>query len=63
METKEAIDILIANAVCCCYELNCMDHCPYYVEKEDELDFCKVDYESKLKEAVETIIKERKDAI
>ena len=40
-----------------------MDHCPYYVEKDGELDYCKVDYETKIKEAVETIIKERKDAI
>ena len=63
MDKKEAIDILIANAVCCCSELNCMDHCPYYVEKDGELDYWKVDYETKIKEAVETIIKERKDAI
>ena len=61
MEIKEAIDVLIANTVCCCPDLYCDDHCPYYVEEKDEFGHCKADYETKIKEAVETIIKERKE--
>jgi hypothetical protein len=30
MGREEAINVLIASAVCCAVGLNCEDHCPFY---------------------------------
>ena len=63
METKEAIDILIANAVCYCSDLYCDDHCPFYGKEQDECGHCVSDYDNRITEAVKTIIKENNNAI
>ena len=52
MNKKEAINILIANAVCIDPKLHCDDDCPYYVENKG----CKyMDKQFELKEAVYTL--------
>ena len=52
MNKKEAINILIANAVCIDPKLHCDDDCPYYKENKD----CKyMDKQFELKEAVYTL--------
>ena len=53
-EYKKALNILIANVVCCSSELTCIDDCPLYDEKKDD---CKYSHDEKLNWAVKTINK------
>lgn len=56
MSDKEALDILIANAVCISPKLHCDDDCPFYQGEDEE---CKYDLTNELLEkAVKHLNKE-----
>lgn len=56
MNKKDAINILIGNAVCIDPELHCDEDCPFYNGDED----CKyINKEFELKEAVKTLLETR----
>lgn len=58
MNKKEAINILIANAVCVCSKLHCDVDCPFYHGDSEE---CLVeDFDELLPEAVQTLRGEKK---
>ena len=54
MSKQEAINILIANAVCSSTELYCDTDCPFY-EEDRECKYVREDNDFELKEAVNTL--------
>lgn len=54
MNKKEALNILIANAVCSEPKLRCDNDCPYYKEDKD-CKYVKKYMDFELKEAVDTL--------
>ena len=58
MSEDEAIQILIALAVCSDAKLSCDEDCPFYNENEEELlGNCNIEFENKLYEAVKVLNK------
>ena len=58
MSEDEAIQILIALAVCSDAKLYCDEDCPFYNENEEELlGNCNIEFENKLYEAVKVLNK------
>ena len=55
MTKKEAINELIALAVCIDPKLHCNEDCPYYIEREEDFDCCKLYGNFKLEEAVKKL--------
>ena len=53
MNKKEALDTLIALAVCSDSKLHCDTDCPFYVETETGQ--CNVKFENNISEAVKTL--------
>ena len=55
MTKKEAINELIALAVCIEPKLHCDDDCPYYKEEKEDFDCCNRYGDFKLEEAVKIL--------